>query len=135
MSLVLKPLILKNTYIIKIEYEHGDADAYTNDEIELKDISVEQLKEYVKNFEILADEIDEIVRNYSYRQPLFDLKEFAYLHKLPLEHDITDRSFLKDYYAKMRIEEILYYDENGRCFKIDLTSLMKEVREKIVDSV
>lgn len=110
----------KNCYVIKITFEHGDADQYSNEEETLNDFTIEEFKAYHKKFEEVATVIHD---NRSSQEALpenFD--EFCIFKMndkeavIPYEYDGS--ADMDSYYAKVWIETIAYYDESGNKFDV-----------------
>lgn len=109
----------KNCYVIRVEFEHGDADSYTSYEVKLQDFSKEDFIEYVKKFNDVANQIDESRSTGSVLPST--IKENSYKGKyIPVELDAYAKMNMSGYYASMGIGNIDYYDFQGEKFLVNI---------------
>ncbi len=123
MKLTMRPKE-KEVYIVKIGYEHGDADAETHEEVRLEGYSREEAQEYFDEVEKVyqqicdildrkTDTIDERIITQEYDFEL-STKRKAYI---PIHRDCFS-DVQRDIMAPMSIEEIVYFDEDGDAFDV-----------------
>lgn len=105
-------------YEIEFEFEHGDADSYSNETVIFNNMNEEQLIEYVKKSNEISQMIedsraggDELTDNF-YAQA--KCGEF----EIPVELDNYAKMQVSNYYAASGISKIFYYNEYGNKFEV-----------------
>lgn len=101
-------------YAVKIEYEHGDADATTYGNIHIE--SEEKFNHFLKVFREMTDDLDKYLSTRSDIPNEF--YERAKLEKIPLERDIV----LDEGVAFMTITQVVFTNEKGKSFNVDFKS-------------
>ncbi len=120
---------IKNTVPVKLEcfevcvaYEHGDADDTDHETYVLPTSSQEDLKKYLEKFKETASAINDM-RHYGSELPDWIRKVDAVAvdgtnFSIRLVYDkFTEQS---NYYAAMAIHKILFYDEIGQQFTVNV---------------
>jgi len=112
---IIKPKIV-DCYIIKIEYEHGDADSHTYEEVKLQGISEEDFIKYVERFNEVSRMISD---NRHYRDFTEELStEMKFLgFNFPLRYDLH---YYDGHFASMSINNIQYFDKSSQEFEVAL---------------
>ena len=107
----------KNQYRVELEYEHGDADFTTHNTFILENATEEDVIDFVKRVNEARKHIE---NNRYYSTPFPEnflelTKDRNAKYRFELEYD-EKYSDLSDYYANMRVDNILYYNESGTKF-------------------
>jgi hypothetical protein len=119
MKLIYAPIEKQKLYdihIIKIEYEHGDADSNTYEEVKLQSISKDDFIKYIERFNEVSKMISD---NRSYGSDYNEVlsTEMNFLgYRFPL-------SYVHHYegdFAAMSIDSIQYFDKSSQEFKVSL---------------
>lgn len=103
----------RNAFVIKFQYEHGDADMTTYQEEQVK-LTEQQLIDYLRQVDSIAEDIDD-ARACGREVPeesVFGATCHGY--DIPLEYD----SIYRNEYATLSIHSITYFDENGVEFSV-----------------
>lgn len=123
MKLVKKPMASKtpkNSYHITILYSHGDADSESSQVHKLNNKSEEQIIKFITRFNEVAKAIDDH-RSYDVKLPDYIDQSTVQVEDmeivLELDHHYSNGD---EYYAEMEIDKFVYYDDNGKAFKVEI---------------
>ena len=119
MTLIFTPLepdVPANEFHVKFSYEHGDAEQTTEYTKKVR-LNRDAFERWMVKVEEVCDQID-ICR--SGGTELDDLEESAQAEgvSVPVELDSYAKMHMSNYYAAMRVQEILYFDEHGKAFRV-----------------
>lgn len=122
MTLIFTPLesdVPANEFHVKFSYEHGDADQTTEYTKKVR-LEREAFERWLVKVEEVCDQIDDCSASGT---ALDDLEETATAEgvSIPIELDAYAKMHMSNYYARMSVQEILYFDENGKAFCVKYT--------------
>lgn len=116
------PPALRDVYVIKFNFEHGDADLTTSEECHF-DFGNSSLETYLKMFEEVSEAIS-YSRSSGVDLP-DDFEDTAFVlingeeEYVPLERDKIYGMNVSNYFAKVSIESILWYSSQSSArFKV-----------------
>lgn len=110
MSIKYEKVPVQEGFLVKIEYEHGDADATTYETVQIKD--EESLIAFVKTLKACADELEEFLSNGD--DPTEEFQKRAEKAKIPLVSDIVYEGNI----AYMNINSVVFVNANGESFNV-----------------
>ena len=109
---------LKNCYQVIFSYGHGDADADTTNTEVFYNKTEEQMLNYFKKFNEVADAIyahncqgQDLPEELKHTNPVIEGMDIT------LEYDLYGKSTFSDTFANMGIDKIYYYDNEGKKFE------------------
>ncbi len=109
--------VRRNVFVVNFQYEHGDADARTQD-TKVVPLSKDDFVHYLAKVKAVAGAIRD-ARSAGAKQPSDFEDAAAYSGvSIPLEHDCYFSMHSSGMYADMRIESILYFDDEGQEFQV-----------------
>lgn len=126
MKLVKTPLKSdnpKDTYLVKVGYEHGDGDSNNDITYKFKGKTEEQMIKYLTKFKEVEQDIENH-RCYGIDLPDYIIDARVKIEDkfyIDLEQDNYAKMSTSNYYASMILEEVIYYDHNGQAFKVEMT--------------
>jgi CRISPR/Cas system-associated protein Csm6 len=110
--------VKKNCYEIKFEFEHGDADSYSDDMMIFQNMTEEQLVAYVKKSEEISQMIEDSRSEGTDLPDNFRKLAVSDGFEIPVELDNYAKMNISNYYAASGISEIFYYNENSEKFSV-----------------
>lgn len=123
-TLAPQPEALANTYVVHIEYEHGDADSRDESCIYIQ--TDEDLVKVVNVVDYLSEMISMNRGGYKYPSEFVEqyLKNGGYVkvegtkYSIELQYDMF--ADISNYYAAMEISKIEWYDNTGCLFNVQV---------------
>lgn len=106
-----------NVFLVTFSFEHGDADKTTTDEM-LVPLSKEEFVHYLDKVKDVSKQIDD-ARSCGACMPRHFEDSANYNGVfISIELDCFARVSMSNYYASMRIQNIVYFDEAGDKFNV-----------------
>lgn len=113
-----KPIKSKqNLYTILFELEHGDADISTEYEMDIK-LPEDEFINYILKFKEVQKQIDN--HRASGNELPDDFEELAKYNDIRIPIELDKKYDQSDYYAAISILNIIYYNELGQVFQVDI---------------
>lgn len=106
-----------NVFLVTFSFEHGDADKKTTDEV-MVPLSKEEFVHYLDKVKDVSKQIDD-ARSCGECMPT-NFEDSANYNGvfISIELDCFARNSMSNYYASMRIQNIVYFDEVGDKFNV-----------------
>ena len=113
----IEPERRSNVFVVTFSFEHGDADKTTTDDMNVP-LSKDDFVHYLAKVKEVSTQIDD-ARSAGQRMPN-NFEESANYNGVPIlvELDCFARNSMSNYYASMRVQNIVYFDEVGDKFNV-----------------
>lgn len=109
--------IRRNVFVVNFQYEHGDADSRTQD-TKVVPLSKDEFVHYLAKVKEVAGAIrDGNAAGVGQPSGFEDAAEYGGV-SIPLERDCYFSMHSSGMYATMRIDSILYFDDEGQEFQV-----------------